>query len=88
MPFIKGDLISGQFDSGEKVFSLQKVKNFPIQTELTERLTDHLYRYLKVNEQDEEGLILTLYDQMPIMITRNEVQQLLRDLERVKTLFH
>ncbi|XJZ25652.1 hypothetical protein ACF5W4_09490 [Bacillota bacterium Lsc_1132] len=88
MPYIEGDLISGKFDSSEKIFSLQKVKNFSIQTNLNEKLTNHLYSYLKVHEQDEDGIILTLYDQIPIMITRNEVKKLLKDLERVKLLFH
>lgn len=88
MPHIEGNLISGQFDKEEKVFSLQKVKNFSIQTNLNETLTNHLYSYLKVNEQEESGVILTLYDQVPILITKNEVKQLINDLDRVKTFFH
>lgn len=88
MPQIEGNLISGQFDNEEKVFSLQKVKNFSIQTNLNETLTNNLYSYLKINEKEESGVILTLYDQVPILITRNEVKQFINDLERVKNFFH
>lgn len=87
MSFIEGDLISGIFDRNQNVFSIQKVKHFEIQSILDENLTNHLYRYLKLNEQEEEGIILTLYDQLPIMITKNEIGQFLNDLERVKGFF-
>lgn len=87
MPYIEGELITGQFNRSENIFLLQKVKNFVLQTNLNEKLTNHLYTYLKVNEQDEDGLILTLYDQMPIMVTQNEVKQLVSDFEKVKALF-
>lgn len=88
MTYLQGSLIAGKFDNEQNLFYVQQVKQFPIESNLNEKLTNSLYNYLQINQQDEDGLVLTLYDQMPIMITKNEIEQLMKDLDKVKSLFH
>jgi hypothetical protein len=88
MTYLQGSLIAGKFDNEQNLFYVQQVKQFPIESNLNEKITNSLYNYLQINQQDEDGLVLTLYDQMPIMITKNEIEQLMKDLDQVKSLFH
>lgn len=86
--FVKGNIIAGEFDSTINEFSLQKVKNFETESVLNEDQLNNIYDYLKKHQHEEDGQIITLYDQMLVRLAQNEVNQLIVDLERVMSLYH
>lgn len=86
--FVKGNIIAGQFDSTINEFSLQKVKNFETESVLNEDQLNNIYHYLKKHQHEEDGQIITLYDQMLVRLAQNEVNQLIVDLEKVMSLYH
>ncbi|MDP4107835.1 MAG: hypothetical protein Q8935_23155 [Bacillota bacterium] len=86
--FVKGNIIAGEFDSTINEFSLQKVKNFETESVLNEDQLNNIYHYLKKHQHEEDGQIITLYDQMLVRLAQNEVNQLIVDLEKVMSLFH
>ncbi|AQX56303.1 MULTISPECIES: hypothetical protein [Bacillaceae] len=86
--FVKGNIIAGEFDSTINEFSLQKVKNFETESVLNEDQLNNIYHYLKKHQHEEDGQIITLYDQMLVRLAQNEVNQLIVDLEKVMSLYH
>ncbi|MBT2640515.1 hypothetical protein [Bacillus sp. ISL-39] len=84
---VDGKIISGEFDQSINEFSLQRVKSFETQSIFKECQMEAVYNYLKKHENDPDGQIITLYDQMPVRLTQSEISQLLSDLERVKSLY-
>ncbi|MEY2193298.1 hypothetical protein AB7942_11205 [Neobacillus sp. BF23-41] len=86
--FLQGTIISGEFDSSMNEFSLQKVKNFNTESVLKENQINNIYHYLKKHQHEEDGQIITLYDQMLVRLAQNEVNQLIVDLEKVMSLYH
>jgi hypothetical protein len=85
---VKGNIIAGEFDSTINEFSLQKVKNFETESVLNEDQLNNIYHYLKKHQHEEDGQIITLYDQMLVRLAQNEVNQLIVDLEKVMSLYH
>lgn len=86
--FVKGNIIAGEFDSTINEFSLQKVKNLQTESVLNEDQLNNIYHYLKKHQHEEDGQIITLYDQMLVRLAPNEVNQLIVDLEKVMSLYH
>ncbi|TDL66219.1 hypothetical protein E2R56_23925 [Rhodococcus qingshengii] len=86
--FVKGNIIAGEFDSTINEFSLQKVKDFETESVLNEDQLNNIYHYLKKHQHEEDGQIITLYDQMLVRLAQNEVNQLIVDLEKVMSLYH
>jgi hypothetical protein len=86
--FVEGKIISGEFDQSVNEFSLQRVKSLETQTIFKECQMESVYHYLKKHENDPDGQIITLYDQMPVRLTQAEINHLLCDLERIKSLYH
>ncbi|WP_108670594.1 hypothetical protein [Peribacillus acanthi] len=84
---IHGQIISGEFDASQNEFSLQRVKNLYTESVLKETQLTNIYEYLKKHEHDRDGQIITLYDQMPLRLTQNEIKQLISDLEKVNLNF-
>lgn len=87
MGLLNGQIISGFFDQSLNKFSVMKIKQFSTQTVLNEKQTSSLYYYLKSHLDDEEGQIVTLYDQMPVKLSQPEVSRLLEDLERIRQMY-
>ncbi|QDP41930.1 hypothetical protein [Radiobacillus deserti] len=85
---IEGQIISGEFDSTVNEFSLRKVKNVSTVTTIKENQLTNLYHYLKKHENDIDGQIITLYDQIPILLTQEEVHLFLKDLDQVQSMYH
>jgi hypothetical protein len=86
--FLQGTVIAGEFDSSMNEFSLQKIKNFNIESVLKENQIKNIYQYLKGHQHEDDGQIITLYDQMPVRLSQNEINQLICDLERVMSMYH
>ncbi|WP_174735185.1 hypothetical protein [Mesobacillus harenae] len=88
MDSLEGKIISGDFDKEHMEFSIQKIKEFETQSVVRETQLNSLYQYLKKHEDEQEGQIITLYDQMPVRLSIDEVKQFLEDLEKIKDFFH
>lgn len=86
--FLEGNIIAGEFDSSMNEFSLLKVKNFNTESVLKENQINNIYHYLKKHQHENDGQIITLYDQMLVRLSQNEINQLICDLERVMSMYH
>lgn len=86
--FMQGTIIAGEFDTSMNEFSLQKVKNLNTESVLKENQLNNIYHYLKKHQHEDDGQIITLYDQMPLHLTQNEINELICDLERVMSMYH
>ncbi len=86
--FLQGTIIAGEFDSSLNEFSLQKVKTFNTESILKENQINNIYHYLKKHQHENDGQIITLYDQMLERLSQNEINQLICDLERVMSMNH
>lgn len=86
--FLQGSIITGEFDSLMNEFYLQKVKNFELESVLKENQINNIYDYLKKHQDEEDGQIITLYDQMLVRLSQNEINQLISDLEKVMSMYH
>ncbi|RFU67015.1 hypothetical protein D0469_16365 [Peribacillus saganii] len=84
---LEGHIISGDFDQTSNEFSLQKVKNLSTQSVLNQAQINNIYQYLKKNQDDNGGQVLTLYDQMPVHLSQDEINQLILDLEQVQSMY-
>lgn len=78
--------MSGEFDMNAQEFTIQKNKNWYTETVVKEEQVEKLYAYLIRNMEAEEQ-ILTLYDQLLVRLTKDEISQLLSDLENVVSLY-
>jgi dsDNA-binding SOS-regulon protein len=83
---IEGMIISGEFDKNAQEFTIQKIKNWYTETVVKEEQVEKLYAYL-IRNKDAEEQILTLYDQLLVRLTKDEMSQLLSDLENVVSLY-
>lgn len=81
-------ILSGIFDEAENEFTLQQVKHHVTESSLQKNQLHAIYDYLMDHEEDQEGLVLTLYDQMPVKLTQDEIQEILRDIEEINQYFH
>ncbi|WP_307892399.1 hypothetical protein [Bacillus swezeyi] len=88
MANIEGQIMSGDFDDEMNVFSLKKIKQFQTQTSLKENQLQALQQYLKQHEHDEDGQIITLYDQMLVPLSQEDIKALLHDLSKVQSLYY
>lgn len=84
---LTGNIISGEFDELMNEFSLQKVKYFTTQSTIKESQLKTIYDYLKKHRNDIDGQIITLYDQMPIRLSQEEINLFISDLEKVQLLY-
>jgi hypothetical protein len=87
MKSIKGDILSGEFDEADNVFTLQTIKSFQTETTLKKSQLESLYGYLE-NHKDEDGQVISLFDQLLIRLSQEEVKTLLADLENISKIYH
>lgn len=85
---IQGTILLGIFDESENEFTLQQVKHHTTESSLQKNQLHAIYKYLIHHQEDKEGLVLTLYDQMPVKLTQDEISKILRDIEEINQYFH
>ncbi|MBO8178257.1 MAG: hypothetical protein H0Z31_12465 [Bacillus sp. (in: Bacteria)] len=85
---LQGDIISGEFNQLKNEFYLQRVKHFTTNSTLNENQLKTLYDYLNKHKNEADGQILTLYDQMPVRLSQEEINQLMNELDKIKNWFH
>lgn len=86
--FVNGTIIDGVFDTTVNEFTLQRVKNFDTQSVLNETQINNIYQYLYLHRDNEDGQIITLYDQLPLRLSKEESSQLISDIEKVMSMYH
>ncbi|HLR60942.1 MAG TPA: hypothetical protein VK097_00700 [Lentibacillus sp.] len=84
---LNGEIVSGEFDSRAQAFILQKVKHFSTETILSKKQLNALFDYLTENRREEDGQVLTLYDQVLVRLNQEEVEQFINDLDTIKSRF-
>ncbi|MCM3408616.1 hypothetical protein [Metabacillus litoralis] len=84
---IEGTIISGEFDFSMNEFSIHTVKHFYTESTLKEKQLLLLYEYLTKHKDEDGGQFVTLYDQLPVHLTRRELNDLIGDLQKVKSLY-
>jgi len=85
---LEGNIIAGEFDNRMNEFSLLQVKHLSVESTINENQMKQLYNYLKKHEHDADGQIISLYDQLLVRLSQEEIQLLLLDLEKVQSLYH
>ncbi|MGX1902145.1 hypothetical protein ACT3HK_12450 [Thermolongibacillus altinsuensis] len=82
MSWIEGRIISGEYDHEMNVFTIQKLKQFSVQSILHPHQMQHLSNYYQ-NEDKEQ--IVILYDQMPVRLSQEEIKQFVADLDEIQS---
>ncbi|HWO75142.1 MAG TPA: hypothetical protein VNM69_04380 [Bacillus sp. (in: firmicutes)] len=85
---LKGNLISGEFDEEMNEFSLQEVKHLTIESTIKEKQLQMLYQYLIKHQDDLDGQVIVLNDQIPLRLSQEEIRLFLNDLEMVQSHYH
>ncbi|GAA0417388.1 hypothetical protein GCM10008934_05400 [Virgibacillus salarius] len=81
-----GQLISGDLDIETNEFEWKQFKQLSMESVLTEYQLNKLHDYLN-QTNNETGQVLTLYDQMPIYLKQKDVNQILDDLEKIRSMY-
>lgn len=84
---VNGTILSGQFDETENVFTLESIKSFYTVTTLNEKQIQNLSSYLEKHQADD-GQVVSLFDQLLIRLSKEEVKSLLNDLTQIESLYH
>lgn len=84
---MQGSIIEGEYDEASNEFTLQRIKNFYTESVLKENQLYGLYEYLRKNLHDKDGQIITLYDQMPVRLSQEEMSSLMTDFEKILSLY-
>lgn len=82
MDIFEGTMIYGNYDD-ENDFTVKRIKNIFTETSLNEVQIQNLYNYLSNHVNDEDGQIVSFYDQLLLKLSPEEVKVLLADLEGV-----
>lgn len=85
---IHGSIISGEFDQSSNEFYIQQVKSLETDSILNKNQFNNLLQYLKSIEDHEDGQIITLYDQLPLLLSKGQISQLIHDLEKIELLYN
>ncbi|UTR09885.1 hypothetical protein MM300_18665 [Evansella sp. LMS18] len=84
---VNGQIISGEFDESANQFVLQQIKHSQTESALTEKQLNTLCDYLNKHRDEPEGQIVTLYDQLLVPLSQEEVVQLLSELEELRGMY-
>ncbi|MFD1361826.1 hypothetical protein [Lentibacillus salinarum] len=85
---LDGHIISGEFDESANAFLLRKVKHLSTASILNKKQLHALTDYLHKHKHEDDGQVLTLYDQILVRLNQEEVEHFLNDLDKVKTWYH
>lgn len=85
---LEGSMISGEFDEQKNEFVLQQVKHFSTESILNEKQLNTIYDYLNKHKLEGDGQVLTLYDQMPVLLSQKEINDFISDLDKIRSLYH
>ena len=85
MSWIEGRIISGEYDDEMNIFSIQKFKQFFIQSVLHPHQIKGMSDYLRIHQNEEGGQIVILNDQMPVRLSQQEIKSFIADLDEIQS---
>ncbi len=78
----EGNLLSGEWDAESSHFVLKRVKQIEVQSVLSQGQFERLQQYL-ANHGVEESVMITLHDQIPIIVSSEQRGDLDSDLHSI-----
>ncbi|WP_138418444.1 hypothetical protein [Aquibacillus sediminis] len=84
MEEFQGNIFSGELNETDHSFYLTSVKHLQTQSNLSEANIQQLYNHLLTQSKQEDTYTITLNDQIPLLLKKEEMQQLLEDLSIIK----
>lgn len=76
----QGEIFSGEFDQSNESFYLTEVKSIGTGSEISLGQLEHLRNYV---EKQEDSFMMTVNDQVPVLMKNDEVASLLRDISKI-----
>ncbi|MCP8616148.1 hypothetical protein [Salirhabdus salicampi] len=83
MQRFEGQLIHGECDLNSNEFLLTQVKNIDTQSIINDRQMKTLYHYLMKTNEEQESCVITVNDQIPLMLNKEDVPLMLHDLQQI-----
>ncbi|WP_216829593.1 hypothetical protein [Alkalihalobacterium elongatum] len=87
MSYVNGQIICGEFDKDLNEFAVHSVKHHLTETSLKHSQIAQLCNYLKKHKDEASGQIISLYDQMLIPLSIEEMKAILQDLEQIQNMY-
>lgn len=85
MESYNGDFLSGEISLDRKEFTIKMIKNTPTYSVWSEQQLHEMYEQLtKLKSSGEDSLVITS-GMLPILLNRNEIEKLHKDLSEVIT---
>jgi hypothetical protein len=69
-------MISGEYNNEMNIFTIQKLKPFFVPSVFQPHQMQHLSDYLKNHQNEEEGQVIILYEQMTVRLSKKEIKQI------------
>jgi hypothetical protein len=85
---VEGSILSGNLDCDSREFVVTRVKNVSTQSVISFDQLSSIYKYLAKSRNGIEPFMMTINDQIPVMLNSEENKQLLHELERIQHLIH
>ncbi|MFC4559032.1 hypothetical protein ACFO3D_12600 [Virgibacillus kekensis] len=85
---LDGNIITGEFDQQTNEFTLKQIKHFTTESTIKESQLNALAEYLDQHKDEEDGQVLSLYDQLLVRLNQEEIDLFLKDLDKIKPLYH
>ncbi|ARI75345.1 hypothetical protein [Halobacillus mangrovi] len=84
---IIGQIISGSYNEMQEEFTLNQVKHLQTTSVLNENQVNQLYEYLEKHKDEVDGQVLSLYDQLLVRLSQEDIHKFLADLERLRDMY-
>ncbi|MGI8316281.1 hypothetical protein [Halobacillus mangrovi] len=84
---IIGQIISGSYNEMQEEFTLNQVKHLQTTSVLKENQVNQLYEYLEKHKDEVDGQVLSLYDQLLVRLSQEDIHKFLADLERLRDMY-
>lgn len=84
---IIGQIISGSYNEIHEEFTLNQVKHLQTTSILNEKQVNQLYEYLEKHKDEVDGQVLSLYDQLLVKLSQEDIHKFLADLERLRDMY-
>jgi hypothetical protein len=81
-----GNLLEGEYQKFNNQFFIKQIKNIPTESTLTSKQIETLTRYLGHQISQNESCIITVNDQLPIQLSKQDASSLHHDLTDITSI--
>jgi glutaredoxin len=85
---MENSIFSGNINHQTNEFILNKVKDFETQSVINENKLNRIFDYLQKAKNEESLPIIMINDQLPIRLNKEEIHQLLKEIENIRNELH